>query len=262
MKAFLGYGNPKGRWWFIGKEEGGGNSMEEVQARIEQWHQRQQHNAENLQTFSRAVGHGLNRWFCPDLGPPIQRTWGPLIRAMLNAMEHQPPEDAQITDYQEHNWGSNAGNTFLSEVLPLPASRGHWDYPCRSWWLNEDVPDFAQSRKAAFAASNAARGAIIGQFVQENRAQTKVIIVYGRSPHHQWLFNTLLPQPHPLLNFINHAQYGPPINIAINIPNNANVMLVHTAHPTANGATNEYWNLVGQTIAQLAHDNHFNLGNP
>lgn len=39
MQTFYGYGNLDGRFWFIGMEEGGGNSLEEMQARLKAWKQ-------------------------------------------------------------------------------------------------------------------------------------------------------------------------------------------------------------------------------
>lgn len=39
MKTFYGYGTLSAKFWFIGMEEGGGNSFTEVQARLSAWEQ-------------------------------------------------------------------------------------------------------------------------------------------------------------------------------------------------------------------------------
>lgn len=37
MSKFAGYGNLDGDYWLVGMEEGGGNSIEEIERRINLW---------------------------------------------------------------------------------------------------------------------------------------------------------------------------------------------------------------------------------
>jgi hypothetical protein len=254
MNGFLGYGNPTAHWWFFGTEEGGGTSMEEVEARVQTWLHREECPVEHLRDYSLAVGHGLNRWFCAELGPPTQSTWRPLIRAMLTArgiINNEQPDVDQlkiIRQYQMDSWGSN-GETFLSEVLPLPAPSGqHWDYLCADWWINNQVPDFVANRQLEFNHSNVARSQRLQEFIANDFNQNRVIFIYAKAKHHEWLFKTLrIEQPeHP--------------ERLSNIWINGNMIIVTTSHPTRRGVTNADWNQVGQDIANLAEDHDFNLG--
>jgi hypothetical protein len=40
IHGFWGCGNPEGDYWFVGMEEGGSDSFEEIHARITQWDRR------------------------------------------------------------------------------------------------------------------------------------------------------------------------------------------------------------------------------
>jgi hypothetical protein len=40
INNFYGYGNYHGKYWFIGMEEGGGNSIEEINRRLASWNTR------------------------------------------------------------------------------------------------------------------------------------------------------------------------------------------------------------------------------
>ena len=47
MGGFWGYGNLSGDYWFVGMEEGGGDSFEEVNQRISQWNKRGRNSFED-----------------------------------------------------------------------------------------------------------------------------------------------------------------------------------------------------------------------
>jgi hypothetical protein len=89
---FYGYGEAHAPHWFISMEEGGGNSPEEVAARIGVWKVRGATELEDLGEYHRAIG--VDKWFTSH--PPIQKTWYASIRILLVLLGHLPtPELAR-----------------------------------------------------------------------------------------------------------------------------------------------------------------------
>ncbi|MFL7892770.1 MAG: hypothetical protein AB8I56_11970, partial [Anaerolineales bacterium] len=56
INRFFGYGNFKGKYWFIGMEEGGGNSLEEINRRLDAWDMRGRREVEDVADYHRAFG--------------------------------------------------------------------------------------------------------------------------------------------------------------------------------------------------------------
>ena len=52
MTTFYGYGEPKGGYWFVGKEEGDSGSINENISRILQWKRRGKKAFEDFKRFS------------------------------------------------------------------------------------------------------------------------------------------------------------------------------------------------------------------
>ena len=129
MDSFLGYGNTKARLWFVGMEEGGGGTVEEVAARLGAWSQRGRLVVDDVAEFHQAIGQ--QHWFKP--GAPTQSTWRQLIRTTLLANE-LPVSLEAIRDYQVQRFARLGGDVASLELLPLPSTSTrteHWRYS--SW---------------------------------------------------------------------------------------------------------------------------------
>ena len=81
INGFYGYGNYQAPYWFVGMEESGGNSIEEIAQRIETWDKRGRKELEDVAEYSREIG--INRYF--DDHAKLQSTWNKLIRVVLTA---------------------------------------------------------------------------------------------------------------------------------------------------------------------------------
>lgn len=81
--TFYGYGNEEADYWFVGMEEGGGNSYEEINCRLLTWKQRGQNELELVHTFHQDIGMGMEKFF--QNPPKDQHTWSRLIRILLSA---------------------------------------------------------------------------------------------------------------------------------------------------------------------------------
>jgi len=48
MNSFWGYGNPNANYWFVGIEEGGGASFEEINQKIQLWNKRERRAIDDI----------------------------------------------------------------------------------------------------------------------------------------------------------------------------------------------------------------------
>ncbi len=115
MREFYGYGNPAGKWWFIGMEEAGGRNLEEVHLRLNTWESLGRKTHVDICEYNCRIGRDFR--FIPDR-PSLSRTWAGLIRVLLSA-HGQNPEREAVRNYQKHSLGRIKGDTYLVELLPL-----------------------------------------------------------------------------------------------------------------------------------------------
>src|SRR5436190_23890805 len=112
---FCGLGSWNAKVWFIGIEEVGGESIDEIQKRLDVWEERGKKALENAPAFYPACG--LKKWHGP--GAKLHDTWKQLTRMLLLARGEADSEKA-LLDYQRTGLGSANGETCLAELLPLP----------------------------------------------------------------------------------------------------------------------------------------------
>ena len=116
MHRFLGYGTLEGDCWFIGMEEGGGGSLEEIASRLTAWKQLHRPQLADLRTFHDQIG--MEKFFSGQVR--LQTTWARLIRLLLS-LRGKSATLGDVRDCQARNWGSLQGDHCLLELLPLPS---------------------------------------------------------------------------------------------------------------------------------------------
>jgi hypothetical protein len=117
MSTFVGYGDFNSDTWFVGMEEGGGHSLENIQMRIGAWSDRGGHILEDCAEYHQAIGAGAL------FKAPVrsaQRTWAWLVRAQL-ASEGKPHDISAAKVMQGERWLRHGSNTCMIELLPLPS---------------------------------------------------------------------------------------------------------------------------------------------
>ncbi len=123
-KQFFGYGRWDAPVWFVGLEEAGAGTPEELQARLAAWDQRGRRELEDAPAFYPACGQ--HQWHGPNAR--LQRTWRQLMRMLLLAHSEPIGEDA-LLEYQKQSLGAFSGHVCLAELSPLPArSQGQWPH--------------------------------------------------------------------------------------------------------------------------------------
>jgi hypothetical protein len=223
MRGFFGYGNYRSGFWFIGMEEGGGDSTHEINRRLEAWDERGGEELADAVDYNRAVGQ--EKWFRPR--PPLQPTWSRLIRVLF-AAQGRLAHPETVKAFQSSSLGRPAGSNCLIELLPLPSpSSSHWIYADHS-----GIPCL-RSRQAYEAEVAPWRARHIHSRVEEQGP--KVVLFYGFK-HRDWWTRVA----------------GAPL-ASTSVPelfahNNGSTVYALMKHPTATGVSNDYLDAVGGWI--------------
>lgn len=129
MTTFYGSGNYSGDYWFIGMEEGGGNTLDRVMKRLETWQKLGE--PEHVDIYDFHMGINYPDYFTDPV--KLQRTWMQQARIVL-ASKGLPTSVDHVKEYQRDVIGRRKSETCLLELLPLPSpSTNVWNY---SEWSN------------------------------------------------------------------------------------------------------------------------------
>lgn len=116
---WFGYGQWPARYWFVGMEPGG---SDEQDLSYESWAGLGAPELldckEHHDDWNARGGIPRARWHDPY--PPIQPTWGPLIRLLLS-FQNRDTSDDSLRDYQRDCWGMADGETAVLELSALHA---------------------------------------------------------------------------------------------------------------------------------------------
>lgn len=228
MTRFWGYGTLNGDFWFIGMEEGGGASIDEVAKRLNQWERRGRRSLEDLYQYH--VDIELHKWFAK--GAPLQSTWSKLIRVLLSAKGIEPDREA-VREYQINKLGRTGAETCLLELLPLPS-------PGISDWIygkHTDIPVLA-SRACYTNKVGHIRTAKLAKLISSHHP--KFVIFYGLGYLDWWREVTNVPLSEAIV-CDKRAYFGKAGGSAFAV----------TQHPVATGVTLQYFNEIGQRLAAL-----------
>ncbi|WP_322889914.1 MULTISPECIES: hypothetical protein [unclassified Yoonia] len=126
MNTFMGYGDFDAETWFIGMEEAGGNTLQDVQIRIGTWEERGRRTLEDCAEYHQAIG--VAHLFTSPVRA-AQPTWDWLMRAQLKS-EGKAHDKTASKAMQVQRWLRSGSRTCAIELLPLPspdATIWHYD---------------------------------------------------------------------------------------------------------------------------------------
>ncbi len=152
LLAFLGYGNPAGRFWFIGMEEQGAAVSEDFDLEL-QWRLSFAQIEDLIPAHGRWVQFKNDEAFDPT---KLVRTWSIMSKLVLRLSGSSDwQSQAAVRDFQAEHLGRTDGETFLTELLPLPApSLAHWPYaayfPARADYVSQVLPGRLNELRALF----------------------------------------------------------------------------------------------------------------
>ena len=229
MGGFWGYGNLNGDYWFVGMEEGGGDSFEEVDQRILQWDKRGRNSFEDLYQYHMDIN--VPKWFQEKA--PLQSTWNRLIRVLL-VTKGLIPEREAVRKYQIEQLGRSNGEVCLLELLPLPSpTTSHWMYGQHS-----DIP-ILSSRETYTEKVGITRAGKIAELILEH--QPKFVLFYGIGYLDWWRKAADTKLTSKILHD-KTAYFGKLGNTAIAV----------SQHPVATGVTLDYFHGIGKYISSLS----------
>jgi len=134
--SFYQYGPTTAPYVLIGMEEGGGNDFNNVQRRLDAWERRGRRGVDDIKEFHEEFGEGQ---FFDPIQPARQQTWSTLS-ALMCAINGQQPHSDAVREFRLNKLGRSNGQTWLTELLPLPSpSKDHFYY--HGWsslpWLQD-----------------------------------------------------------------------------------------------------------------------------
>lgn len=219
-----GFGNFEGDFWFVGMEEGGGDSFEDIEQRLLTWQNRGRLELDDVAEYHKEMG--ITYLFRER--PRIQTTWGGLIRILM-AIKGRTPSTDDIREYQRDCLGRAGGETCLLELLPLPSpSTKHWLYGDHS-----KLPYLAD-RETYRQAFRDRRIALLQGRIREY--QPKVVLFYGYVYQQFW-------------REIANINFVPATEQDFYIAGSSRQAFVITKHPATTGLRNDYFHRVGCAIA-------------
>lgn len=175
MKKFaqtkLGYGNPKGDFWFIGPEEGG--SAASLQERMNVWNELDSdEHFQDLKKFHLAYKNGTEHFFEGNI--KLQKTWNGVIEILFGIQGKENTLEAK-KEYQSNQLGAEGGDTLLAELFPF-ASKSLYD----SDW-NEL---FGESKKDYWDKYANQRIQLITEQIEIYKP--KLVVFYSMAFAHYW----------------------------------------------------------------------------
>lgn len=182
MREFLGYGSATAATWFVGLEEGGGKSENEIAARLNAWQAHNHAPIVDAASFHRRLEFDATRTY-EDLffgeGARIQSTWGPLIRLARSLEGQSKIHREQVRKVQKQDWGRVDSKTCLVELFPLPSPGKHvWNYDVWS-----DISSLS-SRERYEREVVEQRISLIREGIESHRPST--VVFYGVRDEAHW----------------------------------------------------------------------------
>jgi len=224
IDGFYGYGNYNAPYWFVGMEEGGGNSIDEINNRLKTWDRRGRREIEDVAEYH--CDFGISRYW--KTKPPLEATWNKIIRILL-ASKGTLPTTEDVRLYQRDYLGREAQETSLLELLPLPS-------PSTNHWLYADG-----SRIPALVSRQSYRDWLIPIRVKHIQARIQkfkppFVIFYGKTYLEHW-------------QAITGTSFLYLESLDIYRAEADGTFFVVTNHPVATGVTNEYFHAIGRMLA-------------
>ncbi|MEX2564625.1 MAG: hypothetical protein WD431_01630 [Cyclobacteriaceae bacterium] len=175
INAFYGYGNLKSDTWFIGMEEGGGNTIEEIKSRLEVWEALGAGNVVDAYEFHKKITDASGKNFdflFRDENPANQRTWRGLIKLLLSYKAGTYSAD-EIKKTQSAGWGRLNSDNCLLELFPLPSPNAK-DFNYTEWLGDFDFDRVNYKKKNVNHRIEGLRN-----LIKEN--EPKMVVFYGKA---------------------------------------------------------------------------------
>ncbi len=224
IHIFMGYGNFSADYWFIGMEEGGGGSLDEVSRRLAIWEARGCQAIEDVYLYHKALD--MIQFFQEPV--KLQRTWSQLCRVVLSSQGRVDDVQA-VKQYQKNHLGRTADSTCLLEMLPLSSpGTNRWFY---SQWSHLD---FLKSRRTYEEKVIPQRIIYLEKCIKKHHP--KFTLFYGSGYSEFWRKIAGTP-----------FQMDP---CGFSWADDGKTCFIIMKHPVAKGVTNQYFHDIGAFLKE------------
>lgn len=225
MSTFYGSGNYSGKYWFIGMEEGGGNTLEQVTKRLNAWVDLGKTELVDIYQFHLKIDYP--QYFQDPV--KLQKTWMQQARMMLSS-KGLPSTTDDVRAYQRDHIGRKTSETCLLELLPFPSpSLNNWNY---NLWSS--LP-FLKDRSTYRDYCVPWRIEHIRSRIKEYKP--KVVVFMGQVYSNYWQMIAGRD-----LNFIEKGGFW--------AASSEGTTYIITKHPAAHGVTNAYFESISYFLQQ------------
>lgn len=237
IAKFFGYGNFDGDYWFVGLEQGGGNSFTEIEKRLNVWENHGKPVLEDAADYHRAIG--LGHFFDPKK-PKRQPTWSGLIRMLFGfqGKKHTSIKASDVNLYQRDSFLQRNSQSCSIELLPLPS-------PSMNDWLYSNHSDLPYLRNRALYRQRFAKKRADKMREYITAYGPKLVIFYGLHPEYVEWWKYIADKD------FTTQQVTP--KFSAEFARNDHTVFAISRHPTAFGTTNEYLHELGMAIAKFAN---------
>jgi hypothetical protein len=230
MKKFaakkLGYGNPKGNFWFIGPEEGG--SAASLHERMNVWNELgSDEHFHDLKKFHLIFKNGTERFFEGEV--KLQKTWNGLIEILFGIQGKENDLEAK-KEYQSTQLGTTGGETLLAELFPF-ASKSLND----SEWMEL----FGESKKDYWDKYASQRMQLIAEQIEIYKPKFVVFYSLAFAQHWEQIINQVGGK--------KIVQNSSDTNVSIFRSTDTTFAII--AHPVAFSMNGDTKRKIGQTLA-------------
>lgn len=250
LKGFYGYGNLGSDFWFIGKEEAGGESQKDIEARLNAWKESNKCEVADMYEFHDKIFSykspessttDLSRLFDNTSRKfKLQKTWAGLIKLQLAFNEAYDGKNYSIIKkYQSGSLGRFDSPNCLLELFPIssPSSK---KFEISEW---SDI-EYLKDRKSYKQALTKIRINKIRKLIQEHKPTVVVFYSTDKEYLDYW-------QQIARISFSGDSKIQLHKKHTVYLKKRENTVYVVIPHPTAFGISNKFWIEVGQELKKL-----------
>jgi hypothetical protein len=228
IHGFYGYGNLDSPYWYVGMEEGGGNTLDEIKSRLKAWKEFKAPTTVDVKDYHMEIGIG--QFFSEK--PVLQTTWSKLIRIHLRLLD-KDTSTSEVRSYQRKHWGRKDGNNCLLELMPLPS-------PGTNKWMYDDFSRLTHLKSRSDYCKFVQPARIVGIQTLIEKHSPKAVLFYGLSPQYMDAWRKIVGRKLEKSEIPGLYWSAAETTIFAVCP-----------HPVAHGYSNAYFESVGDYLAEI-----------
>lgn len=241
IENFYGYGNLESDYWFIGKEEAGGETHQEINSRLETWKNMKGKKVVDTYDFHKKVTNENGKTFEFLFENKVQKTWLGLIK-LIFSLEDKNWNGSDIKKFRTERLGRTFSNNCLLEMFPLPSPKAN-EFNYSEW------TDYRNRENYKNAIRNL-RINNIKELIKEN--QPRFVTFYSTDKEYcsYWSQISEIDFDKIQANIFKERKRN---TLRVKIAKNGSTTYAIVNHPTSVGVPDEYYKTIGKQIRTVAN---------